>query len=120
MLDYNYEKMTFREMMQLFNEVKYCRLATADNNQPYAIPMYFKYIMNGRKIKFILRSRDNGLKMRFMDSNNRVALEFDTQGDGYVESVVVLGRVKIYDDPNGYYATIEVLPYKITGRRYLI
>ncbi len=74
MLDYIYEKMTFREMIRLFNESKYCRLATADNNQPYAIPMYFKYIIDGGKIKFVLRSGDNGLKMRFMDNNNKVAL----------------------------------------------
>lgn len=118
----NYDEMSLHEIMCLLDKMKLCRLCVSENNQPYCIPMFFQYCYESGEIIFILESVTNGKKMRAIENNCRVSLEFDTQIGCCIESVVVTGIAKIDDIPCEEFLNIRVMIscISVTGRKYFL
>jgi nitroimidazol reductase NimA-like FMN-containing flavoprotein (pyridoxamine 5'-phosphate oxidase superfamily) len=84
-----------------------CRLAFADGNKPYVVPISFGY--DGEAL--YVHTAKKGRKIDFIDANNRVCFEFETgvelrtdPNDACAwtfsfESVIGYGRVTEIEDP---------------------
>lgn len=114
----NSRDLNLNEIVTMLNKVQYCRLSVSENNQPYIIPMFFKYKCEGKNFKFILNSSKAGLKMNFLNNNNQVCIEFDRNVGNAIDSIIVLGSVRVFNDPCKESSVIlEVISSKVTGRR---
>lgn len=117
----NYRELAWNDIINLLNKVQYCRLGVVENDQPYVVPMYFSYKCKGVNFKFTLGSLKEGMKINCMNSNAKVCLEFDRNVGNAIDSVIVFGTVRIFNDPCGEGSVIlEVISSKITGRRTFI
>lgn len=114
----NSRDLNLNEIITMLNKVQYCRLSVSENNQPYIVPMFFKYKCEGKNFKFIFNSSRDGLKMKYLFNNNQVCIEFDRNVGNAIDSIVVLGAVRVFNDPCKERSVIlEVVSSTITGKR---
>lgn len=114
----NSRELNLNEMINMINKVQYCRLAVSENNQPYVVPMSFKYKCEGNSFKFLFKSLNEGLKIKYLNINSKVCLEFDRNVGNAIDSIIVIGTGRIFNDPCGDRSVIlEVISSKITGKR---
>lgn len=114
----NSRELNLNEMINMINKVQYCRLAVSENNQPYVVPMSFKYKCEGNSFKFLFKSLNEGLKIKYLNINSKVCLEFDRNVGNAIDSIIVIGTARIFNDPCGDRSVIlEVISSKITGKR---
>ncbi len=123
MLDKENQKLTKKEIFELLDIASYCRLSVSDNNQPYIVPMYFLWKYNDERLWFLLYSKDSGEKIRCLNSNPKVALEFETYMNNTLCTVVARGELtefveKSKDCPYGKdYIGLEILAHTISGKK---
>src|SRR5574344_1039832 len=119
-----YKNLTFDEILEIINTARYCNLAVLDEtNQPYVIPMNFKYkqnIENSQTLIFEMYSNDKGMKMNAMNTNQKVALEFTKECCDTIYSIVIFGIVTIIKEESNSCNMVKILitSTNITGRKY--
>ncbi|WOC32786.1 MULTISPECIES: pyridoxamine 5'-phosphate oxidase family protein [Caproicibacterium] len=114
----SYRNLNRDEIFEVLDSAEYCRLGTAQEDQPYVVPMYYRWRFdeNGRAW-FRLFSEPCGRKMDEMEANSLVALEMELPVDGAIRTVVVQGRVYRFVPPCGPdLRSIEVYAAEISGR----
>jgi len=62
------------EIDQIINKSEVCRLAFAKDNIPYIVPVSFGY--DGKKL--YIHTATEGRKIEFIEANNLICFEFDT------------------------------------------
>ena len=121
MKSYNCRELNLDEVINMLNKVQYCRLGVCENNQPYVIPMAFKYKWDGNSFRFIFNSLKKGLKIKYLSSNSKVCIEFDRNMGNAIDSIIVIGTVRLFNDLCGDNSVIlEVMSSNITGKRSFI
>lgn len=123
MFDMCYEVLSEQEIQAVLANCRICDLAVAENNQPYAVPMYYEWYCQNGTMMFRLLSKDVGMKMNCMEANSQVALLITYTCTHSVQSIVVLGTVQIQpnygpDDHNCNEVTLLVTATSVTGREY--
>lgn len=114
----NSRDLNLNEIINMLNKVQYCRLSVSENNQPYVVPMTFKYKCQGNRFKFLFNSEREGLKIRYLSNNNKVCIEFDRNVGNAIDSIIVIGTARIFNDPCGDKSVIiEVISESIMGKR---
>ena len=102
----------------------YCRLAVAEKNQPYIVPMHFDSKFEDGKLWFWLYSLPCGEKMHCIEANNKIALEFELCCDDWMDTVIVKGTVIRIIEANCACGcgenpvAIEILARSVSGRRF--
>lgn len=96
------------EIEAIISKADVCRIAFADNNEPYIVTMNFGYVA-GKDKKLYFHCAAEGKKLEMIRKNNYVCFEFDTDhrlesgtrpcdfGMRY-KSVVGRGRISIIND----------------------
>lgn len=122
---YHYKQLSMRRVFYVLDNCKYCRLGISENDQAYILPMFFTYDQEWHRLVFTLMSQGCGQKIRFLQSNRKVTLEFELQNRNGIESVIAYGYADTMkphiDDyrncgPDG--AVIKVAVSSISGRFY--
>ena len=116
-----YTPLTREEILDVLRQTQVCRLAVAQDDQPYVVPMRYRwrYDEQGR-LWFWLCSPPCGRKLRWMQANSRVALEFEEQeGTAVTHTVLVRGRVVRFRQrsPRAPYR-VEIYAASATGRAF--
>ncbi|WP_041703160.1 pyridoxamine 5'-phosphate oxidase family protein [Lachnoclostridium phytofermentans] len=119
MVNQEYCELTNKEIQSILKHTKWCHLGISDCDQPYIVPMYFSFEPKGNNICFTLLSLRNGQKMRYMEHNQKVCLEFDLQRENYFFSIIVNGTVTICP-PIYKNSLLEVVSNQISGRCYML
>ena len=58
------------------------------------------------------------MKIKFLSSNSKVCIEFDRNVGNAIDSIVVIGIGRVFNDPCGDRSVVlEVTSSKITGKR---
>ncbi|QQO09963.1 pyridoxamine 5'-phosphate oxidase family protein [Breznakiella homolactica] len=65
------------EILEVINSCKVCRLAMADNNRPYIVPLNFGYTFEGDRMVLYFHSAKTGEKIDIMKKNGTVCFEMD-------------------------------------------
>ena len=65
-------------MEGILQKCRVCRVAFANGNVPYIVPMSFGYARSGGEFTLFFHCAKEGRKMDFMRSNPNVAFELDT------------------------------------------
>lgn len=114
----NSRELKLSEIINMLNKVQYCRLGVSENNQPYVVPMFFKYKFEGNNFKFLFNSFNEGLKIKSLSNNNKICIEFDRNVGNAIDSIIVVGTGRVFSDPCGDRSVIvEVISTKVTGKR---
>ena len=114
----NSRELNLNEIINMLNKVQHCRLAVCENNQPYVVPMSFRYKCEGNGFKFLFNSLNEGVKIKFLSRNSKVCIEFDRNVGNAIDSIIVIGSGRIFNDPCGDRSVIlEVISSKVTGKR---
>lgn len=108
------------ELEELLNGATLCRLAMADEGQPYLVPVAVRAAREGADWVFRIQSPVYGAKMEYLRANRRVALELERPCPDGVESVVAFGIARFVLPPHGGgRAELKITAYQISGRRFL-
>ena len=94
------------EIDQIINKSEVCRLAFAKDNIPYIVPVSFGY--DGKKL--YIHTATEGRKIEFIEANNLLCFEFDTDVELITHETIgckwstsyksVIGYGKIYEITN--------------------
>ncbi len=123
---YNYKPLNTAQIYRAIENSDMCSLGVAENNQPYVIPMCFRFEQDGINRYFTMKSYTDGMKMTCIENNQKVCLEFVNKNIYYIDTVVVFGTAQIITPTTGTVQTanglsesiIKVTPVEMTGRRY--
>ncbi|MDD3164809.1 MAG: pyridoxamine 5'-phosphate oxidase family protein [Oscillospiraceae bacterium] len=122
MHEHNYKKLNREEIFAVLRQAPYCRLAVAENDQPYLVPMQYRWKYENGRLWFLLYSAERGEKMRCMHRNNKVALEFEVLREYTIDTVVAKGRIVRFAKDTCCCAdsvvAIEILATTISGCAY--
>lgn len=119
----NFRVLSNKEIKCVLDKSKIASFCVSEDNVPYVVPMCFAYEEAKGQLIFRMFSLDYGRKMRCIEHNKTVALQFEwTTIDG-VMSVVVCGTAKILTGDYRYACNddvvlIEVTTTKVAGRCY--
>ena len=103
-----------------------CRLAMADNNQPYIVPLCFGY----KDQTLYFHSAGQGKKLDILKKNNRVCFEFDIDYELIKEdkacdwgmkykSVVGFGRASFIKDFESKCKALDVIMQQYSGASFV-
>ena len=95
---------------------KVCRLAMADNGQPYIVPLSFGYVDD----VLYFHSAMEGKKLDILKKNNKVCFEFDIDAEIKVgktacewgmkfRSVIGFGRAYFIEDPESKRSALDTI-----------
>jgi nitroimidazol reductase NimA-like FMN-containing flavoprotein (pyridoxamine 5'-phosphate oxidase superfamily) len=110
-------------MEALIERSRVCRLALADGDQPYVVPMNFAYAGNC----VYLHSAPAGRKLEILGRNPKVCLEFDEcleivpaekpcDTACRYNSVIAFGEAEILDAPDRKNTALKLITRRYTGR----
>ncbi len=108
---------------QIIQDAQVCRLAMADNGQPYVIPLNFGY----RDGTVYFHSAKQGRKIDMLTANSRVCLEFSTvlelvQGETSCDwgqrfkSVIAFGNARLIEDETEKKEALDIIMAHYGGR----
>lgn len=89
----NYRELGIQGIVGVLNNTAYCRLAVAENNEPYIVPVNFRWMYENEHFLFFLQCPEHGEKMESMEKNKKVALEFEYDTCNVMATVTVKGHV---------------------------
>lgn len=124
-----YRTLSTNEIMYVLNHASYCLLGVVDiidikdldDTKPYIVPMDYIYPQPNL---FILKSYNNsGKKMKILDDNDNVCLEFNYRHKDTIMSVIVFGTAEVkqvYPEDVSPLYEIKVTATNMTGRKYYI
>ena len=104
------------EMESIIRESTICKLALADNEQPYIVPLCFGYKDNS----LYFHSAAEGKKIDILRKNKNVCFEFDVgseikKGETACEwgmkyrSVIGFGNASFLEDPDSKQAALDII-----------
>lgn len=96
------------EIDKIINESDVCRIAFANENTPYIIPVSFGY--DGKSI--FIHTAKNGRKIDFIKANNLICFEFDIDVKTIEDKDVPCKWTSVYKSVIGYGKMIELMEYK--------
>lgn len=76
-----YIEMTDEEIYDVLNESNYAMLSVSSDNQPYSVPMFYRFIKYGEKYFIFMISSQYGKKMDNMKTNEDVCVTFSSVGN---------------------------------------
>ena len=114
------------ELEQIISESDVCRVAFADNNNPYIVTMNFGY-SGGDQPCFYFHCAKEGKKLEMIMKNNRVCFELDTDHELYegdngcdwgmkYSSVVGWGRITIITERDPGIRGLDSIMSHYSGR----
>ena len=65
------------EKLKIIDKCKVCRLAMADDNQPYIIPLNFGYVYEKKVLTLYFHGAYKGMKIDILKKNDRACFEID-------------------------------------------
>jgi nitroimidazol reductase NimA-like FMN-containing flavoprotein (pyridoxamine 5'-phosphate oxidase superfamily) len=71
------EIVDMNEKINIIDKCKVCRVAMADDNQPYIIPLNFGYVYENGILTLYFHSSHHGMKIDILKKNNKVCCEID-------------------------------------------
>jgi nitroimidazol reductase NimA-like FMN-containing flavoprotein (pyridoxamine 5'-phosphate oxidase superfamily) len=71
------EIVSINEKIEIIDKCKVCRLAMADDNQPYVIPLNFGYIYENDILTLYFHGSHEGMKIDILKKNDKVCFELD-------------------------------------------
>ena len=96
------------EIDEIIKNSDVCRIAFAKNNIPYVIPVSFGY--DGKCI--FVHTAKTGRKIDFIEKNNLICFEFDTDVKTIEDKVIACKWTSAYKSVIGYGKMIELIEYK--------
>ena len=104
------------EMESIIRESTICRLALADNEQPYIVPLSFGYKDNA----LYFHSAAEGKKIDILRKNKNVCFEFDVGSEIKTgktacewgmkyRSVIGFGNASFLEDPDSKQAALDII-----------
>jgi len=104
------------EMESIIRESTICRLALADNEQPYIVPLSFGYKDNA----LYFHSAAEGKKIDILRKNKKVCFEFDVGSEIKTgktacewgmkyRSVIGFGNASFLEDPDSKQAALDII-----------
>lgn len=107
------------ELAELLEGAQVCRLAMAEGEQPYLVPVAVRAVREESGWVFRIQSPVYGAKMEYLRANRRVALELERSCAEGTDTVVAFGIARFVLPPGGGgRAEIKVTAYHLTGRRF--
>jgi nitroimidazol reductase NimA-like FMN-containing flavoprotein (pyridoxamine 5'-phosphate oxidase superfamily) len=71
------EIIDINEKIKIIDTCKVCRLAMADDNQPYIIPLNFGYVYKNDILTLYFHGSFQGMKIDILKKNDKVCFEID-------------------------------------------
>lgn len=113
------------EMESIIRESTICRLALADNEQPYIVPLSFGYKDNS----LYFHSAAEGKKIDILRKNQNVCFEFDAgseikTGKAACEwgmkyrSVIGFGNASFLEDPDSKQAALDIIMQQYSDKSF--
>ena len=105
-----------------------CRLAFADSDKPYIVPMSFGFAREGGKLCLYFHSAPAGQKIELIEALGKASFEADTgcqiktgaeacEFSCYYESVVGYGNIKLLQDDAEKRHALRVIMAHYTGKQ---
>jgi nitroimidazol reductase NimA-like FMN-containing flavoprotein (pyridoxamine 5'-phosphate oxidase superfamily) len=90
------------EIVEIMKQTRVCRLGLVNGRQPYVIPMYFGFEIQGEQIIVWLLCEMKGTKLNIIRENDNACFEVDVPdtANGGFRSVVGSGIIKICKIPS--------------------
>jgi len=113
------------EMESIIRESTICRLALADNEQPYIVPLCFGYKDNS----LYFHSAAEGKKIDILRKNKNVCFEFDVGSEIKTgktacewgmkyRSVIGFGNASFLEDPDSKQAALDIIMQQYSDRSF--
>lgn len=110
------EIISMDEIESIINKTLVCRLAMADGNMPYIVPLSFGYVDS----RLFFHSAKEGRKLDILRKNNKVCFEVDAAGEIVkgdracdwgmkFKSVIGFGKAFIIEDEESKRAALDVI-----------
>lgn len=96
------------EIDDIINKSDVCRIAFANENIPYVIPVSFGY--DGKSI--FVHTAKTGKKIEFVEANNLVCIEFDIDVKTITNKYIPCKWTTAYKSVIGYGKMIELMEYE--------
>lgn len=96
------------EIDDIINKSDVCRIAFANENIPYVIPVSFGY--DGKSI--FVHTAKTGKKIEFVEANNLVCIEFDIDVKTITDKDIPCKWTTAYKSVIGYGKMIELMEYE--------
>jgi nitroimidazol reductase NimA-like FMN-containing flavoprotein (pyridoxamine 5'-phosphate oxidase superfamily) len=124
----NREIESIQEKLALLAKGKVCRLAMADGNQPYVVPLNYGYEYAEGVLTLYFHGAGEGKKIDILKKNPQACFEIDGEGSlidggdracGYsyaYESLIGFGSVTFLEDPKEKARGLNILMKHMTGR----
>ncbi len=96
------------EIDEIIKNSDVCRIAFANDNIPYVIPVSFGY--DGKSI--FVHTAKTGRKIDFIEKNNLVCFEFDIDVKTIEDEVIACKWTSAYKSVIGYGKMIELIEYE--------
>ncbi len=103
------KKITYRtEIDDIINKSDVCRIAFANDNIPYVIPVSYGY--DGKSI--FVHTAKTGRKIEFIEKNNLICFEFDVDLKTIDHETIPCKWTSAYKSVIGYGKMIELVEYE--------
>jgi len=114
------------EIIEILEHCKYCRLAMADGDRPYVVPINFGYRYEGKALSVYFHGIGVGKKIEILKANPKACFEMDRDYGliieeepcdyGYAfESVIGFGSVAFIEDPEEKARALDIIMQHQTG-----
>ncbi|MDR1625027.1 MAG: pyridoxamine 5'-phosphate oxidase family protein [Spirochaetia bacterium] len=124
----NREIESMQEKLALLAKCRVCRLAVADADQPYVVPLNYGYEYAEGVLTLYFHGAAEGMKIDILKKNPRACFEIDGEGalvDGgdracaysyAYESLIGFGSVTFVEDPKEKARGLNILMKHMSGR----
>jgi len=118
-----------KELIQIIDQCKVCRIAIQDSAGLYIVPMNFGYAYENNQLVLLFQSAKDGRKVRALKENSDVCFEMDCEhrlitGDTACQysysfkSIIGNGKVVFIDDAEEKKAALSALMKHQTGKDF--
>jgi len=115
------------EKLEIIDKCKVCRLALAEDNVPYIVPVNFGYSFNNETLTLYFHSAVEGKKLDILRKNNKVCFEMDcdtklieantaSKCSYAFKSIIGSGKVYFSDDAKEKLSALNLLMKHQTGK----
>jgi nitroimidazol reductase NimA-like FMN-containing flavoprotein (pyridoxamine 5'-phosphate oxidase superfamily) len=118
-----------KELMQIIDKCKVCRIAMQDKNGLYIVPMNFGYTYENNQLVLFFHSANEGRKINALRENNNICFEMDCEHNlitsdiackyGYsFESIIGDGMAIFVDDIEEKKTAFSIIMKHQTGKDF--
>lgn len=119
-----------KELLQIINQCKICRIGMQDNAGLYIVPMNFGYIYENNQLVLFFHSAKEGRKIQALKENIEVCFEMDCEhhlrtGDSACQysysfkSIIGNGKIVFIDEVDEKKTALSALMRHQTGKDFL-